>query len=290
MMHINVAKELQGAQGGFRLDVQLDIAERSLVALSGVSGSGKTTLLRLISGLAEPDSGEIVDGDEKWFSGSEKINLKTQQRKIGFVFQEFSLFPNMTVCENIEYAGADKNTISELLGLVELENLSERYPATLSGGQKQRVALVRAIARRPKILLLDEPFSTLDAAMKAKLQDELLRIHEKFQITTIIVSHDMSEMYRLCSRMITLESGRVAKDGTPQQILTNRESSHKFAFTGRIIDIKKSDIVYTVLISAGNTISEVVISANDARELRPGDDVIASTKAFQPVIRKLHHT
>lgn len=287
MIHINVTKNLQGAQGKFQLAMELDIAERSLVAVSGVSGSGKTTLLRLIAGLTEPDSGEIVDGDETWFNYNQNVNRKTQERKIGFVFQEFSLFPNMTVRENLEYAGADKNKADELLRLAELENLSERYPGTLSGGQKQRVALVRAIARSPKILLLDEPFSTLDPAMKTKLQDEILRIHERYPITTILVSHDMSEIYRLSSRMITLESGRIISDGSPQKLLTNRETSHKFAFTGRIIDIKKSDIVRTVLIAAGNTISEVVVSAEDAKGLRPGDDVVASTKAFQPVIRKL---
>ncbi len=217
MMHINVTKQLQGAQGRFRLSVELDIAPRSLAAISGVSGSGKSTLLRMIAGLTEPDSGEIVEGGETWFSAAGKINRKTMHRKIGFVFQEYSLFPNMTVKQNLEYAGASGRTVEELLELVELKCLAECYPDRLSGGQKQRVALARALARKPEILLLDEPLSSLDHAMRLKLQDEILRVHEQYPITTILVSHDMSEICRLATRMITLGNGVITGDEAPNE-------------------------------------------------------------------------
>jgi len=268
-------------------EVALEVFFGEMLYIVGPSGSGKTTLLSVLSGILRPDAGSVVlEGVDIWKLGSNDL-AALRLNKIGFVFQEFSLFPNMTVRENLEYAGGDKKTVAELLGLVELENLAERYPDTLSGGQKQRVALARALARSPEILLLDEPFSTLDPAMKTKLQDEILRIQERYPVTTILVSHDLAEIYRLSSRVITVESGKITGDGDPQKILTSRETSHKFAFTGRIIDIRKNDIVYTALIAAGNTISEVVLSAADVRDLRPGDQVVASTKAFQPMIRKL---
>lgn len=215
MISIHAAKNLKGAQGNFRLSVELDIAPRSLVAVSGISGSGKTTLLRMIAGLSSPDSGEILHKNETWFSAAQNINRSPQLRKIGFVFQEYSLFPHMTVKQNLEYAGASESTARELLALVELESLSECKPATLSGGQKQRVALARAIARGPEILLLDEPFSSLDRAMRAKLQDEILRIHDSYPITTILVSHDLSEISRLASRVVTIENGIITGDDTP---------------------------------------------------------------------------
>lgn len=289
MIQVNVTKQLQGTDGPFELSIQADIDERSLLAITGTSGSGKTTLLRMIAGLVDPDAGEIVVDGETWFDSRKGISRKPQERRIGFVFQGYSLFPNMTVRENLSYAGNSDTVADELLEIVELEKLADRYPDTLSGGQKQRVALARALARGPEILLLDEPFTSLDPAMKTKMQEELLRIHKRYPITTVLVSHDMGEIYRLSTRMITIEKGRVAADGTPKAMLTNRTTSHKFAFTGKIVDIRKNDIVRTVLIAAGNTINEVVLTAGDAQDLCPGDDVIAATKAFQPIIRKLRH-
>jgi molybdate transport system ATP-binding protein len=287
MINLDIKKKLHGAGGDFEFALNTEIEDHSMVSISGVSGSGKTTLLRMIAGLTEPDSGSIKVDADIWYEKKSGINKKPQDRKIGFVFQEYSLFPNMTVCENLEYAGADKRAAHELLGLVELENLAGSYPCTLSGGQKQRITLARAIARNPKILLLDEPFSTLDHEMKIKLQDEIVKIHKRYNITTILVSHDIAEMYKLSSRIISIDKGRIVQDGSPQDILTNRQTSNKFSFTGEIVDIRKADIVYNVIIAAGNTISEVVLSKEDVKDLHSGDKVMAAAKAFQPIVKKI---
>ncbi len=287
MIHINVKKILSGSDGQFEMALALDIKERSIVALTGVSGSGKTTLLRMIAGLTDPDSGEIFSGEKTWFDKNSGINVKPQGRRIGFVFQELSLFPKMTVRENIEYAGGNTKMVDDLLELTELKNMERRFPETLSGGQKQRVALARAISREPDILLLDEPFSSLDQSIKTKLQDEILKIHDYYPVTTIFVSHDITEIFKLSSRLVKIDKGIVVQDGSPRQLLTERETSHKFSFVGQILDIRKNDIVYTVLIAAGNTINEVVLTKEDVQNLRPGDKVMAAAKAFQPIVKKI---
>jgi molybdate transport system ATP-binding protein len=287
LIHINVKKILSGSDGQFEMALALDIKERSIVALTGVSGSGKTTLLRMIAGLTDPDSGEIFSGEKTWFDKNSGINVKPQGRRIGFVFQELSLFPKMTVRENIEYAGGNTKMVDDLLELTELKNMERRFPETLSGGQKQRVALARAISREPDILLLDEPFSSLDQSIKTKLQDEILKIHDYYPVTTIFVSHDITEIFKLSSRLVKIDKGIVVQDGSPRQLLTERETSHKFSFVGQILDIRKNDIVYTVLIAAGNTINEVVLTKEDVQNLRPGDKVMAAAKAFQPIVKKI---
>jgi molybdate transport system ATP-binding protein len=279
---------LQGSDGAFEMSIELDIEEQSIVALSGSSGSGKTTLLRMIAGLTEPEYGEIVVGDKKWFDKNTGINLKPQERKIGFVFQELSLFPKMNVRENIEYAAKNKNSVEDLLDLTELKNLEKRFPETLSGGQNRRVAIARALAREPDILLLDEPFSSLDSFMKFKLQNEILKIHNRYALTILFVSHDIAEICKLSSRMVTIERGSVRQDGSPLHLLTDRETSQKFAFMGEIIDIRKSDILYIVRIASGNTISEIVLTKEDVRDLHPGDKVMAAAKAFQPIVKKIN--
>ena len=207
MIYISVSKKLRGARGPFTLAIKAAVPGKNIVALHGSSGSGKTTLLRMIAGLMKPDEGEIIVDGEAWFDAKRRINRPPQERRIGFVFQEYSLFPNMTVRGNIAYAANGNMNIGELLELVELGKLADCYPYTLSGGQKQRVALARAIARGPKILLLDEPFNSLDPAMKEKLQDEIMRLHRHNPITTLLVSHDISEIRRLSSHVITIEPG-----------------------------------------------------------------------------------
>lgn len=287
MMRIAVTRRLCGAGGDFEMNIDVSVAARSVVAVTGVSGSGKTTLLRMIAGLTRPDSGEITVNGDTWFDGARGRFCPAHARRIGFVFQDAALFPTMTVRQNIAYAAARKSLVDDLIGLMELDNLAGRLPATLSGGQKQRVALARAMAREPEILLLDEPFSALDHAISVKLQQALGEVHRRYPVTTLLVSHDIAEICTLASRMVRLERGRVVQDGPPHLLLTERETSHKFSFVGEIIDIRKSDIVYVVLIAAGNTVSEVVLTADDVRGLRPGDRVMAAAKGFQPVVKKI---
>lgn len=213
---------LDGPSGRFELNVAGDIAQGAFVALTGPSGAGKSTLLRIIAGLTKPTEGYLRVAGETWLDTSARIHRPTRERPIGFVFQDYALFPNMTVRGHIEYAmgkDATRAGIDDLLQLAQLEQLACVYPARLSGGQKQRLALIRALARKPLLLMLDEPFSALDPALRIELQSEVKRLHHQFGTTTILVSHDIPEILRMADRVIRLEQGRVARDGMPAEAL-----------------------------------------------------------------------
>lgn len=236
MISLNIKKELHGSNGVMNLDINLSLQNGEFVALSGVSGSGKTTLLRVLAGLEEAFGEIIVDG-EIWLN--EKIKKPIQKRDIGFVFQDYALFPNLSVIDNLLYVKKDKDLAKQLLNLTDLYELKNRYPNSLSGGQKQRVSLCRALMKRPKILLMDEPLSALDPHMRLKLQDEILTLHKEFKTTTIMVSHDPSEMYKLASRVLVLKDGKIIDDGLPKDILLKTQGSQKFSFEGELLDIIK---------------------------------------------------
>lgn len=222
MIEINIQRQLHGADGPLNLRFETRIADRELVTVYGPSGAGKTSVLRMIAGLLAPDQGRIAVGGSPWFDGSKKINVRPQLRNIGMVFQDYSLFPNMTVRENLLFAlakGQPKKAVDDLLQLTDLGSLQNKTPALLSGGQKQRVALARALVRRPNVLLLDEPFSALDMDMQAKLQDYVLQAHAEFNLTTILISHDLLEVVKMSRRVLVLENGQIAKDGRPEEVL-----------------------------------------------------------------------
>lgn len=208
MVDITIQKELQGADGTIELDVTLSIQKGEFLAITGRSGSGKSTLLRIIAGL-EDANGTIVVDDEKWLANTYKLAI--QKRSIGFVFQDYALFENMTVKEHLLFVQKDEKLADELLHMMELEGLASRYPKNLSGGQKQRVAIARALMRKPKLLLLDEPLSALDPEMRIKLQQELLELHKRFKTTTIMVSHDPAEIQKLASAVYELTAGKLNK-------------------------------------------------------------------------------
>ena len=191
---------------GLIFNYKFTINRGDFVALVGKSGSGKSTLLRILAGL-EDAKGEIEVFGTKWLSN--KFKLPPQKREIGFVFQDYALFENMSVEQNLLYVKKDKPLADKLLNLSELEHLKDKYPKHLSGGQKQRVALCRALMKRPKILLLDEPLSALDSTMRKKLQEEILKVHKEFNLTTIMVSHDKAEIYKLANRVLKLSNGKV---------------------------------------------------------------------------------
>ena len=216
MINIDIRKKLHGIYGDMSLDVKLDIKENSFVSISGKSGSGKTTLLRVLAGL-ESASGEIKVGSEVWLDAN--TNLATQKRKIGFVFQDYALFANMSVEQNLLFVKKDKKLASHLLKITGLDALKDRYPDTLSGGQQQRVSLCRAMMNEPKLRLMDEPLSALDATMRVKLQDEILQMHQEFGTTTLMISHDPSEIYKLSQRVVVLDNGEIINDGTPKEVL-----------------------------------------------------------------------
>ena len=284
MISLNIKKELHGSNGVMNLDINLSLQNREFVALSGVSGSGKTTLLRVLAGLEEV-FGEIIVDDEIWLN--EKIKKPIQKRDIGFVFQDYALFPNLSVIDNLLYVKKDKDLAKKLLRLTDLYELKNRYPDSLSGGQKQRVSLCRALMKRPKILLMDEPLSALDPHMRLKLQDEILTLHKEFKTTTIMVSHDPSEMYKLASRVLVLKDGKIIDDGLPKDILLKTQGSQKFSFEGELLDIIKVDVINIAIVAIGQQIVEVVLSHDEARKLQIGQKVNVSTKAFTPIIKTL---
>ncbi|WP_457096199.1 sulfate/molybdate ABC transporter ATP-binding protein [Lysobacter sp. P5_B9] len=219
--------------------VDLDIASGELVALLGPSGSGKTTLLRVIAGLLHADSGQVLFGD------TDATRLSLRERNVGFVFQHYALFKHMTVAENVAFGlrsrprskRPDKATIArrveELLTLIQLAELGERYPEQLSGGQRQRVALARALAIDPTVLLLDEPFGALDAKVRVDLRRWLRRLHEQTGQTTLFVTHDQEEALELADRVVVLREGRIEQVGTPHEIYSAPASEYVFDFIGR---------------------------------------------------------
>ena len=283
MIHIAINKPLHGSDGDLTLDIALDIKEGEFLALSGRSGSGKTTLLRILAGL-ESANGEIKVADAVWLNGQKE--LAVQKREIGFVFQDYALFENMTIEKNLLFVEDDKKLAKHLLEVTELYTLKERYPNMLSGGQKQRVSLCRALMKRPKILLLDEPLSALDPKMRIKLQSEILSLHKEFKTTTIMVSHDPSEIFRLASRVIVLDNGKVIHDGSPKEVLLKTSGSQKFSFEGELLDIIKVDVIYVAIIAIGQQLVEVVVSKEEAEHLSIGAMVSVGTKAFSPAIKQ----
>ncbi|WP_309499277.1 sulfate/molybdate ABC transporter ATP-binding protein [Sulfurovum sp.] len=290
MIHINITKLLHTSDGTIDLRINKEIQNGDFLTLFGKSGSGKTTLLRIIAGLETPQSGTIIVDGQIWFDSDKKINLPPQKRNVGFVFQDYALFPNMTVRQNLEFALHNKKEnkkVDEILQIMEIENLSSVKPEHLSGGQKQRVAVARTLMTNPKILLLDEPLSALDAAMRMKLQDELHSIHKRFGLTSILVSHDMSEVFRLSNRVLKLSLGHITDDGTPSEVFVNQNISGKFKMAGEVLSIKKSDILYIVEVLAYNEIVKVTAVKSDIENLKIGDKVLLSSKAFNPIVTKM---
>ncbi|MEA3228527.1 MAG: ABC transporter ATP-binding protein [Campylobacterota bacterium] len=281
MIEIDIKKELHGSDGVMQLNIATTIVKNEFVALSGKSGSGKTTLLRVLAGLESAEGTLKIDG-EVWLD--KDFSLAIQKREVGFVFQDYALFPNMSVEENLLFVKRDKELAKELLDITELTSLAKRSPQTLSGGQQQRVSLCRAMMNRPKILLMDEPLSALDPFMRMKLQNEILILHKKFDTTTIMVSHDPSEIYRLSSNVLVMENGSIIKEGKAKDILLKTNGTQKFSFEGEILDIKKVDVIYIAIISIGQQLVEVVISSNEVKFLTIGDRVRVGTKAFSPII------
>lgn len=214
MIDVKINKKLVSACGEMALNVGFSIDKGSFTALTGVSGSGKTTLLRCIAGLSDADSGFIRCGGEVWLDTSKKKKLPVRKRGIGFVFQDYALFPNMTLRRNIFYACNDIKKTDALIGMAELDGVADLYPEKLSSGQKQRCALLRAVSREPELLLLDEPFSALDADTKRLFHAELVKWREIFGFTVIMVSHDRAEVVRLAERVLTLKRGIIESDVT----------------------------------------------------------------------------
>lgn len=282
MIKVKVKKSLMTGTGPMQLDIDVEIKEGGISTFFGPSGVGKTTVLRMIAGLTNPDEGFIQVNDDMWFDSSRKINKSTQDRQIGFVFQDYNLFPNMTVRENLQYALKNKKTsflIDEFLEMAALTELADRKPAHLSGGQKQRVALVRTLLNKPQLFLLDEPFSALDLDMRIRLQDEFLSISNRFEIPTIFVSHDISEVFKLSRRVFVMKDGKIVRSGPPAEAFGTGSAAGAIKLVGIVLSVQNEDSKRVVLLQIGNETTKVFLNADDARRWRTGDRVLLSAQA-----------
>ena len=291
MIKINLQKQLNAANGILHLNVNMDFQKGQLLTIYGESGAGKTSILRMLAGLMEADKGFVQVNESVWFDSAQGISLKPQQRSIGFVFQDYALFPNMTVKENLTFAlekGQDKSIIEELIDMVELGDLQNRHPDQLSGGQKQRVALARALVRKPEILMLDEPLSALDAKMRSKLQDYILKVHRKYHLTTLLISHEVGEVIKMADKIFILEDGKIVKQGKPIDVFSSKQISGKFQFAGEIVQIEKEEIIYIVTVLIGANFVKIVAEEDEISTMKIGDKVIVASKAFNPILRKIN--
>ena len=290
VIYIDIEKLMLTVNGKVNLAVKTVIKTGELVALFGSSGAGKTTLLRILAGLVNPDKGLIKFSNTVWFDSEKGINVPPQNRNISLMFQDYALFPNMTVAENIQFAQAEKDdtAVNALLSVFGLTEFRKYKPNGLSGGQKQRVALARALARKPQLLLLDEPLSALDAEMRSALQNEIAQAHQLLGATTLMVSHDLNEVFRLASQVLCLENGIIERSGSPEDVFSDNSISGKVQITGQIARIEKQDTIHIVTVITGsNQIIKVIAFDDDMKNLHLGDRVLVYTKAFNPIISKL---
>lgn len=212
MIYIDIEYRILTSEGSRILSVQTELPGNQLICISGPSGIGKTTLLRMIAGLTKPDRGIIQVGDRIFYDSLNNINLSPQKRNIGFMFQDYALFPNMTVEENISFAQnkvKDKAWVDTLIKSYGLDALRNQKPDKLSGGQKQRTALARTLAKKADLLLLDEPLSSVDSTMRIKLQNEILKTHAVFGSTTLVVSHDQDEVNKMAQCVLYMEYDQI---------------------------------------------------------------------------------
>ncbi len=221
-------------------NLSLDIPAGELVALLGPSGSGKTTLLRIIAGLEVPDAGSVL------FHGEDATDADVRERQVGFVFQHYALFGHMTIFENVAFGlrvrpratrpdeATIKSKVMELLTLVQLDWIADRYPHQLSGGQRQRIALARALAVEPKVLLLDEPFGALDAKVRKELRRWLRRLHDEMHVTSVFVTHDQEEAMEVADRIVVMNKGRIEQDGPPDEVYDHPATPFVLQFLGDV--------------------------------------------------------
>lgn len=290
MIYVDVKKKLNTAEGILEAHFELEIKDKEFLTLFGPSGAGKTTLMRLIAGLEKPDSGSISVDGEVWFDSSKKINLTPQKRSVGFVFQDYALFPAMSVRENLLYAlesPKDRHFVDTLLEMIELEDLADRLPATLSGGQKQRVALTRALVQRPKILLLDEPLSALDPAMRQKLQDEIAQVHKRLGVTSLLVSHDIAETIKLSHRLASVESGKIMRVCDPMDYFAHSKLSGKLQLVGEIVKVEFEAPIAIVTLLVESSVVQTVLTQEEGEKFRVGEHAIIAVKAFNPIVLPL---
>jgi len=255
-------------------NVSVEVPDGALMALLGPSGSGKSTLLRVIAGLETPDSGGV------WIGGQEQTAAPARNRGVGFVFQHYAPFKHMTVHDNVAFGLAVRKAprreidarVKELLSLVRLDGLAKRYPSQLSGGQLQRMALARALAPRPRVLLLDEPFGALDVQVRAELRDWLRRLHEEIHVTTIFVTHDQEEAMDVAAQIVVMNRGRIEQTGTPRELYEHPANEFVMSFVGPV-----------------NRIGDALLRPHDIQILPGGSDLYSEQATVEALVRRIAH-
>lgn len=274
LLDINIRHSLHTAHGTLPMEIAFMLKEGNILAVTGPSGAGKTTLLKQIAGLISPQSGKITFDGQIWLDTDAKKALPPQLRNTGFVFQDYALFPHFTVEENLLFAlqnQDDKSIVTELLEATGLMQLSKRKPFQLSGGQQQRVALARALVRKPRLLLLDEPFAALDYAMRYSLQALLLKFQQQFRFSIIIVTHDIGEIFRLADQVLVMDNGKIEQSGTPAELFVKENTApDDFIIQGEVLTCTKQDNQLHVSALIENKIRMLTLPLHFETELIPG--------------------
>ncbi|MFO0958321.1 MAG: sulfate ABC transporter ATP-binding protein [Isosphaeraceae bacterium] len=275
--------------------VSFEVPSGQLVALLGPSGSGKSTILRIIAGLEPPDQGEVE------LTGEDATNLPVQRRGVGFVFQHYALFRHMTVRQNVAFGlevrklpkAEARDRVDELIELVQMQGMADRYPSQLSGGQRQRVALARALAPRPRVLLLDEPFGALDARVREELRTWLRRLHDEVHVTSLFVTHDQQEAFEVSDQIVVLNKGKVEQMGRPQFLYEHPASPFVTEFLGSV-NVLRVETVLGMNVSDETPLAlEVPGGAGSSIYVRPHDLEVSRERDARPswsaTIRRLTH-
>lgn len=272
MIKVDIYKKFQQYNQLFELDAKFHVQNGAITCLHGNSGSGKTTILRAISGLCIPDKGEVEINDKMFFHAAKKINITPQSRNVGMVFQDFALYPFMTVEKNLQFVYKNKTDNhkreKEIVELLEIDSLLERYPNTLSGGQKQRVAIARAILQNPEILLLDEPLTAIHDSLRFQLLELIKKINHEFNLTTIFISHNINEIAFLADEVIHLENGKIVNQYSPIKLNLGSTLSNEILFTGIVNLVNTNDNL--IEIAVGNKKINVQ-SASCNRKINVGE-------------------
>lgn len=289
MLELSLKKSFEG----FSIDISLSL-NAELLVLFGPSGAGKSLLMKLVSGILKPDEGVVSIDSQVIFDSRSRSDVPMRERRIGYVFQDYALFPHKTVHENIAYGAHGGNdaekaeTVAGLVTLMRLGGLEGRYPHELSGGQKQRVALARTLAAKPRILLLDEPFSALDYQVREKLRADLLTIHELFPITTILVTHDLEEAFMLGTRVAVINNGRLEQLGSREEIFYRPATRNVARFIGmrNIFSGVVATVDAEMVVIDNHDVGRVTAFAPAGAQLRPGTEVSFCIRPEEVIIVK----
>lgn len=242
MLQLNVNKELHLPGGLSSLNLEMEFHPGKVTGISGDSGVGKTTVIRMLAGLTDPDIGSILKDGKAWFDKAKNINLRPQERGLGFVFQDHQLFPNMSVIENLKFAASNhKNAVNKIGDYLDIFGLSEfksSMPNSLSGGQSKRVAIIMALVRNPTLLLLDEPFAVLDEKMAIIVQDEILKYTHENRCVTVLVAHEITEIFKMTDFLYTIQNGKIISQGSPSEVFDSSASNDSITLVGIVVQSK----------------------------------------------------